>query len=120
MENDALKKVLAISGGSMVGALATSAVVGDSTPAIAVGSGLMAGVVKGNWNIMHAQDSATSKDTSLPSFLNIPWMCAARIGGLTALIYSVMEYKGNPKQALAVAAWLGGASELFVPKTSTT
>lgn len=116
MENDTIKKVLAVSGGSMVGALVASSVVGDSTPAIAVGSGVLAGAVKGNWDIMHAQDAATNKDTTLASFFNIPWLCAARIGGLTALIYSLMDYKGNPKQALAVAAWTAGLSEMFVPK----
>lgn len=76
----------------------------------------MSGIVKGNWNLVHAASAASSKDTSVYSFLDIPWKCAARIGGLTALIYYLMNDRGNPEQDIAIAGWLAGLSDILVPK----
>ena len=114
MNQDALAKVVAMAGGSTLGALLGNAVVPDSTLVPALGSGVVAGLVKQNWSRMQASDSATSKDGSLMTFFKFPYACAARIGLITALINWLAPMGGTVKEKLAIAAWFGGASEVFV------
>ena len=120
MNKDGAEKVLAISGASVVGALGGHALMPDSTIAAGVGSGVLAGLVKQNWNLVQASASATTKDGTVMDFFKLPWMCAARIGGLTALLFTYMPLRGGEaKESLAIAAWLAGLSELAVLPDNT-
>lgn len=114
-----IQKVLAVAGGSVVGALVGNAVVPQSPIASAAGAGVVAGVVKRYWSIQEATDAGDSKDGSvMQTLLNLPWMCMARVGGLTAMFHYVMPWSGkDAKQALAVASWMAGASEIVVVDT---
>lgn len=114
MNTDAIAKVAAVAGGSAVGALLGNAVVPGGTVVPSIGAGVVAGLVKQNWSLMQAAESSGSKEGTLSAFFKFPIGCAARIGFITALLHYFAPITGSVKEKIALAGWLGGASEVFI------
>jgi len=107
-------KDLTIAAASAMGAV-VGYKLGTSPLAMGVGAGLAGGLVKGNYDITNSSGTVDD-DWNLMEYVKaIPWLCAARIGGVTYLVYNWYRPGNTELTSLGLSGFAGGLTEFLVP-----
>ena len=87
----------------------------ESPMGMGLGAGLAGGIVKGNYNITNSSGTSSDDWNLMEHVKAIPWLCAARIGGLTYLVYSWYRPGNTELTNVGLSGFVAGLSEFFVP-----
>lgn len=107
-------KDLTIAAGSALGAVVGYKLT-QSPLGMGAGAGLAGGLVKGNYNITNSSGTVSDDWNFMAHIKDIPWLCAARIGGLTYLVYNWYRPGNTELTNIGLSGFVAGLSEFVVP-----
>ena len=111
-------KDLTIAAGSALGAVVGYNLT-KSPIGMGVGAGFAGGMIKGNYNITNSSGTVSEDWSLMEHIKDIPFMCAARIGGLTYLVFNWYRPGNTELTNVGLSGFVGGLSEFFVPADTT-